>query len=146
MAAVRGGTPLNRTIGAVNFLLMPQLNVSARQLGKGGITLSLDEELVTVHDQLVGTKNSPKATVRATLTLDIVKDVGVSSAWQAQYLLYSDVGDCMVYPDTKALLPTLFENGAITKIESMPFNGEEATIKIVLSGFVAVNSLIWTGI
>ena len=143
---VRGGTPLNRTSGAATFYTFPQLSIVAANLGKGGITLSLDEDLVDIHQGMTRTKNSPKAYVMATLTIDLMKDIGVTNLWQSQWLIDSQLGDGIVYPDSKALSPITFENGAIKKIEAMPFNGEDPTVKITIGGFVAVNALLFTGI
>lgn len=143
---VRGGTPLNRTSGAATFFTFPQLNIVAANLGKGGITLSLDEDLTEILQGMTRTKNSPKTYVMATLTVELMKDLGVTNLWQAQWLIDSQLGDGVVYPDSKALAPTAFENAVIKKVESMPYNGEDATVKIVIGGMVAVNSILFTGV
>ena len=134
---------LNRLRGSVNFVVNPQLNVTASYLGKAGITLALEGDSVVYIPTMSGAVTSPEPYMMVTCVVNILKTQNLADVFKKQLELNAVIGDFVVTPDASTLSTYYINNASIKSIKELSFNGEDAGMAITLSGYYSVNSALW---
>lgn len=135
---------LNRLRGSVNFVALPQLNVTAPYLVKEGIAIALEGEATTVIPTMTGVVPSPEPYMIAHVTINVLKTNGLAAQFKAQMENTTIVGDMVITSDTSAMPTYYVNNASITDVAPMKINGEEAGWTISLKGAYYVNNALWS--
>lgn len=136
---------LNRIRGNVVFSNFPNLNVTAPFLHKEGISLALDGESTAYLPTMTGATTSPEPFMMVTCTIVLVKTQSLTAQFKAQMEALSTIGPFNVYPDVSAGLPSYaIQNGAISGVREMKFNGEDNGWGVLLRGYYIVNNNLFS--
>lgn len=137
---------LNRIRASVVVANFANLNVTAPFLHKEGISLALDGDTTTYIDTMTGAVQSPEPYQKVTCTIVLLKTQGLSAQYKAQMENISNIGPFTVYPDVSSGLPTyLIQNGSISGVREMKFNGEDAAWAVMLRGYYTINNALFNG-
>lgn len=140
---VNQGT-LNRIRGSVVIPNFANLNVTAPFLHKEGISLALDGESTTYLPTMTGATTSPEPYMMVTCTIGLLKTQSLSAQYKAQMELLSTIGPFTVYPDVSSGLPTYsIQNGSISSVREMKFNGEDNGWMVLLRGYYVINNALF---
>jgi hypothetical protein len=148
------GTPmvpqglLNRVIAAVYWDLLPNLNVSAPYLGKGGLSLSFDGEATTFINTMTGQVQSPEPYQPILLTMNLLKTQNLAALYEKQRQTNTFIGDGQIYPDVSQAsggIPIYgVNNCAIRNIRELDFRGEDAGYVVTVGGYYLINSSLFS--
>jgi hypothetical protein len=132
---------INRIRASVVFASFSNLNVTAPFLHKEGVSLALDGESTTYLPTMTGAATSPEPYMMVTCTIGLLKTQSLSAQFKAQMERLSTIGAYTVYPDVSAGLPTYqIQNGSISSVREMKFNGEDVGWWVLLRGYYIINN------
>jgi len=134
---------LNRIRGSVTWDNFPTLNVTAPYLGEEGIGLTLDGETTVFIPTMTGATTSPEPYMMCTLTMALLKTQPLSAAYKQQMETLSQLGNCTVRPDAKALGVYPLINCAIQGVGPLRFNGKDAGWGAICRGYYLINSSLF---
>lgn len=135
---------LNRLRGSVIVNGSPELNVTASYVGKGGIGLALEGEVVTFLDTLTGGVQSPAPYMRARVTVNLIKSQGLAAIYKTRMETLATVGDITIKSDASTLPDYTITNCAIESVREMVMNGEDAGFVVMMSGYYLINNQLWS--
>lgn len=135
---------LNRLIASINVNNFPALNITASFLGKSGISVAREGVTTTYLPQMVGAVTSPEPYQMVTVRVGLLKSQSLASAYDAQRLLASNIGDIVVRPDVSfGIGPIDLTNCSIENVGELTFSGQDAGYPITLVGYENINSALW---
>lgn len=134
---------LNRLRGTILIPLRPELNVTASQLGKDGIRLSVEGNSTDMLPQMVGAVQSQAPYLMARLTVALIKTQPLANLYKRQYETDSNLGDITFRTDASQLDPFTFSNCAIETVDGIDASGTSAMFGISISGTYYINSNLW---
>lgn len=134
---------LNRLRGTVLIPKFPGLNISAPFLGKEGIRVAYEGNLVDMLPQMAGQVQSPNVYLPASLTIQLVKTTALATAFYRQMLDDCDMGDITFRADASNLPPFELSNCGLSSLEGFDANGTSAAFPIRIAGTWFVNSTLW---
>lgn len=132
---------LNRIRASVVFANFSNLNITAPFLHKEGISLALEGNTTDYLETMTGAATSGNPYMMITCTAVLLKTQGLSAQFKAQMEDISTIGPFTVYPDVSLGLPTYsIQNGSISGVREMKFNGEDVGWAVMLRGYYTVNN------
>lgn len=134
---------LNRLVASVVWTSFPSLNVTPSFLNKEGIRLAFDGESTTFLPSLTGAVISPEPYQMVTLTINLLKTQTLANLYENQRQTQSNIGDCVVRPDTTVLQPYDLTNCAIESVRELSFSGQDAGYAVTIRGYQLVNNALW---
>lgn len=134
---------LNRIKAAVSITALPALNVTASYLGAQAISMALVGEATTIIPTMTGIVQSGEPYQQVNVSIHILKSQGLAAQYKSQMENTTNIGSFVVTPDATTLPTYTIENGAITGIESMTFDGKDAGFIVRLSGYYVINNALW---
>ncbi|MHB8372268.1 MAG: hypothetical protein ACYDBI_06115 [Thermoplasmataceae archaeon] len=137
---------LNRLISSVVVHSTPTLNISASNMGKNFLSVTLDANpFVTQIETGVGIVNSLEPYEMATITVDLLKTQSLGNSWKLQSENTSILGNITVYPDVgSGVLGTYyFGNCSIIGLDPNAFDGKNPVFRLVIKGVYYINNAAW---
>jgi hypothetical protein len=122
---------------------LPNLNVTASFLGKGGINVALRSPVTTFVDALTGRVTVPEPYCSVGITVNLLRSQQLAQQWIAQILKYSQLGDITVIPDTTVFPNYQFTNCAIESAPDQAFASGDAAYNVVIGGTWLINNDLW---
>lgn len=135
---------INRIRGSVVIPGFANLNVTAPFLTKEGISLALEGNTTDYLETMTGAAQSPNPYQMVTCTIALLKTQSLSAQYKAQMENLSTIGPFTVYPDVSSGLPTYsIQNGSISGVQEMRFNGETVGWTVILRGYYIINNALF---
>lgn len=134
---------INRLRGNVQVTSIPALNVTASFLGEGGFEFTRTGPATTMINTLTGRVVSPEPYQPVDIAMHLVKSQSLASAWEAQLVSLSAIGNILVYTDALTLPIYGFTNCAIMNIGPITVNGKSAEYMVTLTGTYVINNQLW---
>ncbi len=135
--------PINRIRGNVQVQNFPALNVTASFLGKGGFEVTWNSPATTMLPTMTGRVASPEPYQAVTVGMHLVKSQSLASAWEAQRVALSTIGNILVFTTSRALAPYSFVNMAIENVGALTESGESVEYMVTLTGTYIINNNLW---
>lgn len=135
---------LNRIRGSLILTNLPQLNVTAPYLGREGISIAFEGNVVEYFPTMSGgvTSNEPYQFV--TVTCALLKTQQLSDRYKQQQESDATLGDGVVRPDAATLSPYQLTNLSIEGVGDLSFNGSNPVYGVRIKGYYLLNSLMWS--
>jgi hypothetical protein len=137
---------LNKVMASVIFTDNSDLNVTASNLGKAGVTLSFQGNMAELIPTMTGTVTSPEPFVQAELTINVLKTQGVSEVYKEAWEGNAVIGDIVVNPDVSTLSSFQLVNCAIMTVQELNFAGADPVMQVRIQGSYEVNSSLWSAV
>lgn len=137
---------LNKVAGSVVFTDFPDLNVTASNLGKAGISLALQGNMVELIGTMSGTVTSPEPYVQAELVINVLKTQGVAEVYKEQWEDNAVIGGLVVTPDASTLSTFELVNCAIMTVQELSFAGTDPVMQVRIQGSYEVNNSLWSAV
>ncbi len=137
---------LNRLISSVVLHSLPALNISAYNMGKNFLSVTLDEmPFVTQIETGVGVVNSLEPYSMATVSVDLLKTQSLGNSWKVQSETTGILGNITVYPDvgSDVLGTYYFGNCAIKTLDPNAFDGKNPVFRLTIRGVYYINNNAW---
>lgn len=134
---------LNRIRGSIVLPDLPELNVTAPFLGRGGISFGLQGESTVMIPTMTGAVTSPEPYMMAAVTINLLKTQALAAAWRTRMELDARIGDLTIWPDATTFPRYTVSNCAIVSVREMSFAGDDAGYVLVVHGYYDVNSSMW---
>jgi len=134
---------LNRIRGSIVLPDLPELNVTAPFLGRGGISFALQGESTVMIPTMTGAVTSPEPYMMAAVTINLLKTQALAAAWRTRMELDARIGDISIWPDASDFPQYTISNCAIVSVREMSFAGDDAGYVLVVHGYYDVNSSMW---
>jgi len=137
---------LNKVRASVVFTDNSDLNVTASNLGKAGVSLSFQGNMSELIGTMTGTVTAPEPYVQAELTLNILKTQGVADVYKQAVEDNCVIGDIVVTPDASTLGNFQLVNCAIMTLQELAFAGTDPVMQIRIQGSYEVNNSLWSAV
>jgi hypothetical protein len=137
---------LNKVMASVVFTDNSDLNVTAANLGKAGVSLSFQGNMAELIGTMTGTVPSPEPYVQAELTINVLKTQGVSDVYKQAWEDNSVIGDLVITPDTATLGKFQLVNSAIMTVQELAFAGTDPVMQVRIQGSYEVNNSLWAAV
>ena len=134
---------INRLRGSIVLNSFPQLNVTAPFLGRDGIRIAFEGNVVEFFPTMSGGVTSLEPYQFITVTAALLKSQSLSDAYKQQQELNALIGDFVVRPDAATLSPYQITNGGIEGVGDLTFNGLDPIYGVRLKGYYNLNSAAW---
>lgn len=134
---------LNRIRGSLILVDMPQLNITAPYLGREGIIIAFEGNVVEYFPTMTGgvTSNEPYQFV--TVTCALLKTQQLADLYKQQQEFNATLGDGVVRADAKNLSPYQLTNLSIEGVGDLSFNGTNPVYGLRLKGYYNLNSALF---
>lgn len=120
------------------------LNVTASYMSKKFITVTLDENpWVMGIETATGIVISPEPYVMGTVTVGLLRTLGLAQSWVLQGKATGAIGDIEIHSDTSAFEALTIHNAFIQHIDPGPYDGTNPETPLVLRGVFYVNNDLW---
>lgn len=140
---VNQGT-LNRLRGNIVIPNFPSLNVTASNLGEGGMSLAFEGNAALMINTLTGRVTSPEPYIPAAITVPMLRTQSLANLYKKQMESNCLIGDVTLYPDTSVMDPYTLVNCTIEKVENITVSGKDPVITYSIAGTYQVNSQLYT--
>jgi hypothetical protein len=137
---------LNKVMASVIFTNNSDLNVTASNLGKAGVTLSFQGNMAELIPTMTGTVTSPEPFVQGELTINVLKTQAVSEVYKEAWESNTVIGDIVINPDVSTLSSFQLVNCAIMTVQELNFAGTEPVMQVRIQGSYEVNSALWSAV
>ena len=137
---------LNRVLTHVVVTDFPQLSATASFMSKAMTSLTFDGDFTRQEKTATGVVNSPEPYVMGHLTLSILRSQSLAALWIAQLQVLSILGDVVTYSDSTVFPQLTLNNCSVMNVEPGPYDGQDPTTKITITGVLPINAALWTGI
>lgn len=139
---IQQGT-LNRVKASVTFPSNSSLNVSASFLGREMVRIAFDGEITQFIPTATGVVQSPEPYQLVTVTINMNRAQGLAQLYEQAFAASSNLGTCVVRPDSTALNPYTIQNCAVANVEPLTLNGENVAYNVTVRGYRLINSNLW---
>ena len=136
---------LNRVSAHVTVAGNNSLNVTASNMTKSLLSITLEEPFVDQEPTATGIVNSPRPFVMGTITMNLLRSQSLANSWIALAALNAVLGTVTVYPDSNVFTPLTFTNTSITGFDPGTYDGLDPTVKITMKGTFYINAVLWAG-
>lgn len=137
---------LNRLLTSLIVTSSPSLSISNYSMGRGLLTLSRQDPANIRIDANTGSVNSPQPYQKAQVSIQILKTTGsAAQAWENQMLSSVLIGDIEVYTDSTTFESFKLLNCSIENIQEGTFDGNSATVDLMIVGDMQINNAFWAG-
>ena len=134
---------LNRIRGSMVLTNMPQLNVTAPYLGREGITIAFEGNVVEYFPTMTGGVTSLEPYQFVTVTCALLKTQQLADLYKQQQELNATLGDGVVRGDAKPLSPYQLTNLSIEGVGDLSFNGTNPVYGVRTKGYYLLNSSLF---
>jgi hypothetical protein len=141
---------LNRIKATVVWSDFPNLNITPDYLGSEGLTLTFEDTATARIPTMTGLVNSPEAFQSVAVSAHLLKTQPLAQYYEEQRQIYTLLGQCTIRPDVSSnnagsIGPYTLLNMSITNIAELRFNGSDAGFRVLLGGYMIINSALWNG-
>ncbi|WP_321868606.1 hypothetical protein [Paraburkholderia tropica] len=137
---------LNKVMASVVFTDNADLNVTASNLGKAGVSLALQGNMAELIGTMSGTVTSPEPYVQAELVINVLRTQGVADVYKQQWEDNAVIGDLTVTPDSTTLSKFPLVNCAIMTVQELAFAGADPVMQVRIQGSYEVNNSLWSAV
>lgn len=137
---------LSKVRASVVFVDNSDLNITAANLGKAGVSLAFQGNMAELIGTMSGTVVSPEPYVQAELTLNILRSQGVADVYKDAWEANAFLGDLVVTPDASTLGKFELVNCAIMTVQELSFAGTDPVLSVRIQGSYEVNSDLWAAV
>lgn len=134
---------LNRLKASITWPSNPTLNVTQSFLGRMGIHFAWDGDATLFIPTMTGSIQSPEPYQMVTLTIHLIKTVGLAAAYEAARVSNTDLGDGTVRSDAAALPVFQIYNAAIMNVRELSFAGDDGDYGVTVRGYYLTNNQLW---
>jgi hypothetical protein len=141
---------LNRIKATVVWSDFPNLNITPDYLGSEGLSLAFEDMATARIPTMTGLVNSPEAFQSVSVSAHLLKTQPLAQLYEEQRQNYTLLGQCTIRPDVSvnnagSIGPYTLLNMSITNIAELRFNGSDAGFRVLLGGYMLINSALWNG-
>lgn len=137
---------INRLRASITLPSFPALNVTANMLSETGIRISPDRGGGELLGQMSGAVVSLNPYTTCRVSFEVLRTLSVGTNWYSQWLSNSAVLDLHITPVTSVAPSHYIRNAVISHVGDIDENGTTATMPIVLTGTLILNTALWSGV